>query len=584
MKKKHPEIQIDMSNKANISNEINYFAHTIYWPNLYVLRVLLLIFLSYQPCYCQIFNYKEITAKKVFDRVSTAYGSGMNAPFFQLLPKSASKTQRLEYYPGDKPTVKMGEEVYDLCAKFGKDSLNALAALLGHELAHHYEKHDWCSSFSYLLGSDNALIKSINSQDKNGKQRIESEADYYGGFYGYVAGYNTYAVLPQVLEKLYAENNIPDNIPGYPTKAQRIEIARKKMEEVRKWVGIFDAGEFLFAIGQFNLAGSCFAFLTQKFPSKEVYNNAGVCYLFRAKSFLATDDMPFLLPIDFDPNTNLKSSLRSGNINEEQKKDSIRYYADLAISYFEKAKRTAPNYFNAQLNMGFADLLLNKNGAALDIALELMQKDAIKANKNNLSKAYTLKAIAEWKSKSDEAGNSFSTAHRIDDNSITSLNEENFKKLNKSLLQDIYDGFWRFFNAEEERKYTGENTANPLLEKIGDKNPKIFVPNANSKVKNTITPDGILLNHYEDNNTIDIVVNTNTQQTTFICTQPNYTGKTAKGIGMGDTVAKVKEQYGQPSETLNILNGNYYIYKKSKIVFHFNSADKVVKWFIYNNF
>lgn len=543
-----------------------------------------LLLFPFNSSFGQITNYKELTAKKVFDRVSAAYGSGMYAPSFQLLPKGSGRKQVLMYYPGDKSTVKMDEDVYDLCAKFGKDSLNALAALLGHELAHHYEKHDWCSSFSYLLGSDNPLIKSINSQDKNSKQRIESEADYYGGFYGYVAGYNTYTVLPQVLEKLYAAYNMPDNIPGYPSKTQRIEIARKKMEEVRKWVGVFNAGEFLFAIGQFNQAGCSFAYLSEKFPSKEVYNNAGVCYLFRAKSFMETEDLPFMLPIDFDPNTNLKSSLRSGNIDEQQKNDSIRYYAELAISFFEKAKRTAPDYYHGQLNLGFGYLLVNKNGSALDVAQELLQKPAVKADKNTLSKTYTLKAIAEWKNRSEEAGNSFSIARRIDDNPITSLNEETFKKINKSLLQDIYDGFWRFFNNEEEKYYQGEKTANPLFEKIGDKNPKTFVPNAGSKVKNTVTPEGIIINHYEDNATTDIVVSTSSQQTTFICTQSAYTGKSAQGIAIGAPEELVKEKYGQPTEILNVLNGNYYIYKKTKIAFHISATGKVVKWFLYNNY
>jgi hypothetical protein len=528
-------------------------------------------------------NSKEVTAKKVFNSISYAYGSVMHAPNFELVPKGMGKRQLLMYYPGDRPVVRMDEEVYDQCISFGKDSLNALAALLGHELAHHYEKHDWCSSFSFLLGADNSLIKSITNQDKNSKQRLESEADYYGCFYGYVAGFDTYALLPRLLDKLYSAYKIPDNIPGYPTKAERIEIAQKRMDEIKKWTGVFDAGEFLFALKQFNLAGSCFIHLSKKFPSREIYNNAGVCFLYYATSFIKADELPFVLPIEFDPTTHLKSSVRSANISASQKKDSIFHYTDLAVNYFEKAKRVSQEYFTVELNIGISHLLKQNSSYALGIAKQLIQWPDIKSNKVNHSNAYTLKAIAEWQGKNNEAGNSFAEAAKLNHNLLTIYNEKTYNELNKSTWQSFINSLYLFLNSEEENQDKQEKSINPLLEKISDKNPKTYVPNISSTIKNTVTQDEVIINQYEDVNYISIIVNNKINQYNFICTKSNYDGKSSQGVKIGSKEEQLKDRYGSPSEILNVPNGYYYIFKKAKVVFHVNLEGKVTKWFLYNS-
>jgi tetratricopeptide (TPR) repeat protein len=363
-------------------------------------------------------NYKYDVANRVFEKVAQAYGSGMEIPGFELKTKGVSTKEILMYYPGENPKVVMDEEVYDLCTQMGKDSLNALAALLGHELAHHYEKHDWCSSFSFLLGSDNELVKAIRVNPISSKQQIESQADYFGGFYGYVAGFNTYKVLPKLLDKLYLYYKLPDKLAGYPSKAQRIEIASKRMAELTQWVSIFDAGEFLFAIQQFELASSCFTYLSEKFPSKEIYNNAGVCYLFKAKTILDPQSIPFMLPIEFDPCTNLKSTLRAADWNNDQKSDSIRFYGALAVREFEKAQRIAPDYFAAQINKACAYIVMGNYDLASGLAKELLGNSKIKNEKPILSKIHSILAITAWKNKRDNACLDFSSALDLNNNSI----------------------------------------------------------------------------------------------------------------------------------------------------------------------
>lgn len=163
-------------------------------------------------------GYKQAVARKVFDQIVLAYGVSKSPPDFELKPKGIGRQQILMYYPGENPKIIMDEEVYDLCTKFGKDSLHAIASLIGHELAHHFEKHSWCSSFSYLLGEETEVVKTLKKASSEQRLSYEAQADEYGGFYGYLAGYKTYDITPKLLESIYSYYKMPERISGYPSK------------------------------------------------------------------------------------------------------------------------------------------------------------------------------------------------------------------------------------------------------------------------------------------------------------------------------------------------------------------------------
>ncbi|MCH8318894.1 MAG: hypothetical protein IIA88_10455, partial [Bacteroidetes bacterium] len=149
-------------------------------------------------------NYKYKVSNQVYNNIVFAFGEGRTPPLFEINPNSLKKKVIIRYYPGENPLIVMDEAVYDLFVKFGADSLNSLAALIGHELAHFYERHDWCSNFAYLLGPDYELGKKIKQIGKEQKLKIEADADYFGGFYGYVAGYGTFDIASKLLDVIYS--------------------------------------------------------------------------------------------------------------------------------------------------------------------------------------------------------------------------------------------------------------------------------------------------------------------------------------------------------------------------------------------
>src|ERR1035437_2773020 len=202
--------------------------------------ILFIFGILFLPCYSQLTGYKYDVSKKVFDAIVSAYGRSITPPVFEIRQKNyPGKKQILMYYPGEQPKIIMDEDVYDLCVRLGSDSLNALAAMLGHELAHHYEKHNWCSSFAYLLDEKDDLKQKLSKMTKEEKLRLEAEADYFGGFYGYVAGFPTFDVSAKLLDKIYAYYKLPDNLKGYPSKDERKQIASKSLKELEQFQAVF---------------------------------------------------------------------------------------------------------------------------------------------------------------------------------------------------------------------------------------------------------------------------------------------------------------------------------------------------------
>src|SRR5690349_3723993 len=92
----------------------------------------------------QVTAWKYTVANKVFGELLRARGDfRMQAPTLVM-----NKRERyVAWMDPDQVQIGLEEKAYDICATFGKDSLNALAALLAHELTHYYEKHDWSRHF-----------------------------------------------------------------------------------------------------------------------------------------------------------------------------------------------------------------------------------------------------------------------------------------------------------------------------------------------------------------------------------------------------------------------------------------------------
>ncbi|MBK9723170.1 MAG: hypothetical protein IPO78_16425 [Saprospiraceae bacterium] len=160
-----------------------------------------------------------------FERILKIYNKLVNArgdfryPVPKLfLRKEVSRVASIDY---NKLEIVIEEKAYKTCLQYGDA---AIAFLLGHELTHYYEKHAWRNNFAYAY-SDLQIgqeMEKFHDQTAN-----ETEADYLGGFLAYSAGYGMFEKADSIIIQLYKEYKLSDQLKGYPSLQDRIELAKE---------------------------------------------------------------------------------------------------------------------------------------------------------------------------------------------------------------------------------------------------------------------------------------------------------------------------------------------------------------------
>jgi tetratricopeptide (TPR) repeat protein len=284
--------------------------------------------------------YKYEVAKTVFDELLHARGD-----LRQQAPELTMNDGERFVAWMDPVRVQIGieEKAYDICAGFGPDSLNALAALLAHELTHYYEKHDWSRNFVHYNEALDAA-RQIQELDESLKQ--ETQADCLGGFLALSAGYNVYGIMPQLLERLYQSYGLPAKLPGYPGLDERTQISESSMLELQGLQVAFEIAHHLSLIENYEDAARYYRHILQSFQSREIFNNAGLNLSLAALSYFGNTEMPYILPLEPDPRSRLHNlkGLQSERLR-------IRHsLLEQAQEQFSRAITLDPGYAPAYLN------------------------------------------------------------------------------------------------------------------------------------------------------------------------------------------------------------------------------------------
>lgn len=536
-------------------------------------------------------NYKYKVSNEVYNNIVFAFGEGRNPPLFEINPNSLKKKVIISYYPGENPEIFMDEAVYDLCVKFGADSLNSLAALIGHELAHFYERHDWCSNFAYLLGPDDELGKKIKQIGKEQRWVYETEADQQGGFYGYVAGYSTFDITPKLLDAIYSHYKLPDEIPGndpgaqrYPSKAERKKIAASSLKKLEEWIAVFDIAEFLFALKEYENSSICFDYISDKFPSREILNNAGVSRTLHAIEYMEQSELPFAVPIEFDAKSRLKTGLsRGADVTMEERKKIINKLHNEALKYFEKAIDRDPDYLNARVNLSCSYLLIKNYYMAIGLSDKIINNNKFTDQKYSLSKAYTVRGIAyHYLNDAERARRDFEKAKELLLSPRTKYNLDVFEKLNKGIWETYFEELLSYFyEAEKDNQFGPERSLNPDNEKIDGKVASGISLEEKGKLINIHDSPPIKMRFKKYEFYDEFFIDANTENITMLHTKAGYGLITYKKIKYNSTLSQIKIQYGEPTYTIDVLQGQYLVYKKTRIIFLVNHSGYVKKWFIY---
>ena len=330
--------------------------------------------------YSQTNTEKQI--QSVFDQLVLAYGNAKSSPQLIILQNQSKPIPPAKYYPDPKPTIKVDAHLFTIFRTFGKDSLNALSAVLSHELAHYYSDHTFCSDYAFALqDQDQKLAKILNGISKQEKISKETEADQKGFFYAAAAGYSPFDVQALLIEKLYTEYNYPDSLPGYPTKQQRIGIALMAEEKAKGLYDTFQAGLTFMDEKNYAQAIEAFEEANSYIPFRENYNNMGVAKALMALELIEPNYLEkqnpdrFLYPLETDNTSRLKKEIVRGVDHEKEKK--IELLLKSAKSNFQEAIRLDPGYTKSYINLACVFDLARNYDMAIGTIKELPLEEQI---------------------------------------------------------------------------------------------------------------------------------------------------------------------------------------------------------------
>jgi tetratricopeptide (TPR) repeat protein len=314
--------------------------------------------------------------QSVFDQLVTAYGSAKTAPQLIIVNNKPKQIAPAKYYSSPKPNIKVDAYLLSVCSTFGKDSLNALAIVLSHELAHYYSDHTFCSDYAYAIKDKNqSLVPALKGASLNEKISKETEADQKGFFYAAAAGFSPFHLQANLIDKIYKEYHLPENLAGYPTKQQRKGIAQAAEEKAAELYGHFKTG--LKSMEEKNYVDAITAFETANsfIPYRENYNNIGVARTRKALLLKVKTNEEykfperFLYPLEIENKSRLNQEVTRAIDNDNQEK--MEQLLTSAQKDFQEAIRLDPKFTKGYINLACVYELQGKFNLALGTIQEL---------------------------------------------------------------------------------------------------------------------------------------------------------------------------------------------------------------------
>jgi tetratricopeptide (TPR) repeat protein len=314
----------------------------------------------------------EKQVRLVFNQLISVYGSAKPAPELKV----DKYTLPASYIANPKPTIKVDLSLYKLCQTFGKDSLNAIAVVLSHELTHYYNDHTFCSDYAFANFKSNAdLQKKIGLASYNARVDKESEADIKGFFYAAAAGFQPHGLQELLIGKVYTNYKLANIQKGYPSKQERIVIAQNAEKTATQLYEHFKNGLTALENKQYDQAIEFFNKANSQVPFRENWNNIGVAYARKALNLKlpskAEDDNPtrFLYPLEVENKSRLINE-RTRSLDDTT--EEMEKLLNEAQNAFEKALQLDPSFYKSRINLAcIYDIQGSHNSAIAEISEKL---------------------------------------------------------------------------------------------------------------------------------------------------------------------------------------------------------------------
>lgn len=205
------------------------------------------------------FKEKEVIAHRVLHRLFESVGtySLKKCPALEIYQHSDSP---IYYHEGR--TIYLSQQWIDVCLENKNIGETGLAIILAHEL-HHFFQNEKGTFYGSL---------------PKGAQAKEKDADKFGLFYCYLAGYkNIDTVHPILLQTVYQVFKLNKKALNYPTLAQRELSDQALRQQAKEAYHLFKVATYLTLNGTYHKALIFYRQLAaSQLMTKEMYNNYGM--------------------------------------------------------------------------------------------------------------------------------------------------------------------------------------------------------------------------------------------------------------------------------------------------------------------
>jgi tetratricopeptide (TPR) repeat protein len=550
------------------------------------LAVTILLIFFFPPSICHAFeslppdNVKYLKIKAIYNDISRSFGDGRTPPRLVVTPAGSVSSKVVAWSdPGNTASfginstsstlnegyIAIDEKVYDLFDALGVDRNNAIAFLLGHELAHFYLRHGWVNDFGNAFASLDVGKKMMRMASHDEIIKCEAEADYFGGFYGYLAGYDTLGLAPRVLDMIYAAYRLPDRIPNYPARMERKEIARTTECNLRKIAPVFEAANRLMLLEKYKEAAQLFEYLTQTFPSREMFNNAGVAYTLEALRLFGPSETRFAYPFEFDAETRLYS--RPSRIKGARSVIERKQLLEAASERLEKALQRDKKYATALVNLAAVYDLAGDKDSAMFYANRGMEAARKGGDTQSMANALVVRGIIISRgNRIEEAMADFREARSMN-NRVADIN---ISVLQGRLVPD--------FSKELKSAVPGEERIGGVAVGstfVKDKDVMSFFLAADEKGNSDITIHSKLRGDYDD-----ILIIIGGKYIRSLGTRTGYKGESLRGIRIGSQLNDLRKLYGNPRREAASRQARYWIYESPDMIFSLDRDEKVTGWMV----
>ena len=280
-------------------------------------------------------------------------------------------------------TIVLEKKAIEICNQMGSQSESAMAFIISHELTHYLQHKVWSSS-------DQNIAFFTSSEKLKNSKKLEIEADKYGAFLCYLAGFEYHSIAPKIIRALYKEYGLnPADLVQYPHPDERMELTLSVCSQVRNYASLFEASQVLSHFGQYHWSNSINQYLLRFLDFKEIYNNAGVNGLELALSHMIEES---IYPLVVKPKLSLRSGLDI----------SIDSLLGFSINNLKVAIRKDPTDHDLFVNLASAFLIKNDFDAFSKLNLQLKEINLTNINKLRIS---VLEGIRYYKQGDETKGN-----------------------------------------------------------------------------------------------------------------------------------------------------------------------------------